>query len=230
MKTAIRKAIALILSKDAELLNVLATTARMSLSSSWVALLIGVPLGILLGSCKFRGKGVLSVINRTLMAMPPVVCGLIFYILFSGVGPLRAFHLMYTVRLMILAQIALITPIVAGNMESFVTGISGPVLESARGLGLSKGKTFGLLLNECVYQMFFAFLLAFSRAIAEVGAVSMVGGAIAWKTNVMTTSIMEYTNKGDMPRAMGLGLILMTVALIVNILTHMVEKKVNREK
>ncbi|MBQ9912308.1 MAG: ABC transporter permease [Firmicutes bacterium] len=230
MKTAIRKAIALILSKDAELLNVLATTARMSLSSSLVALLIGVPLGILLGSCKFRGKGVLSVINRTLMAMPPVVCGLIFYILFSGVGPLRAFHLMYTVRLMILAQIALITPIVAGNMESFVTGISGPVLESARGLGLSRGKTFGLLLNECVYQMFFAFLLAFSRAIAEVGAVSMVGGAIAWKTNVMTTSIMEYTNKGDMPRAMGLGLILMTVALIVNILTHMVEKKVNREK
>ena len=230
MKTAIRKAIALILSKDSELLNVLGTTARMSLSSSLVALLIGVPLGILLGSCKFRGKGVLSVINRTLMAMPPVVCGLIFYILFSGVGPLRAFHLMYTVRLMILAQIALITPIVAGNMESFVTGISGPVLESARGLGLSRGKTFGLLLNECVYQMFFAFLLAFSRAIAEVGAVSMVGGAIAWKTNVMTTSIMEYTNKGDMPRAMGLGLILMTVALIVNILTHMVVKKVNREK
>ena len=230
MKTAIRKAIALILSKDAELLNVLATTARMSLSSSLVALLIGVPLGILLGSCKFRGRGVLSVINRTLMAMPPVVCGLIFYILFSGVGPMRAFQLMYTVRLMILAQIALITPIVAGNMESFVSGISGPVLESARGLGLSKRKTFGLLLNECVYQMFFAFLLAFSRAIAEVGAVSMVGGAIAWKTNVMTTSIMEYTNKGDMPRAMGLGLILMTIALIVNILTHMVEKKVNREK
>ena len=230
MKTAIRKAIALILSKDAELLNVLATTARMSLSSSLVALLIGVPLGILLGSCKFRGRGVLSVINRTLMAMPPVVCGLIFYILFSGVGPMRAFQLMYTVRLMILAQIALITPIVAGNMESFVSGISVPVMESARGLGLSKRKTFGLLLNECVYQMFFAFLLAFSRAIAEVGAVSMVGGAIAWKTNVMTTSIMEYTNKGDMPRAMGLGLILMTIALIVNILTHMVEKKVNREK
>ena len=143
---------------------------------------------------------------------------------------MRTFQLMYTVRLMILAQIALITPIVAGNMESFVSGISVPVMESARGLGLSKRKTFGLLLNECVYQMFFAFLLAFSRAIAEVGAVSMVGGAIAWKTNVMTTSIMEYTNKGDMPRAMGLGLILMTIALIVNILTHMVEKKVNREK
>ena len=81
-------------------------------------------------------------------------------------------------------------------------------------------------MNECVFQIFFAFLLAFSRAIAEVGAVSMVGGAIAWKTNVMTTSIMEYTNKGDMPRAMGLGIILMTIALIVNIVTHAVEKKV----
>ena len=230
MKTAIRKAIALILSKDAELLNVLATTARMSLSSSLVALLIGVPLGILLGTGKFRGKNVLSVINRTLMAMPPVVCGLIFYILFSGVGPFRSLHLMYSVRLMVLAQIALITPIVAGNMESFSTSVSPSVKENAKGLGLGRMQTFGLLLNECVYQIFFSFLLAFSRAIAEVGAVSMVGGAIAWKTNVMTTSIMEYTNKGDMPRAMGLGIILMVIALIVNIITHAVEKKVTREK
>lgn len=230
MRTAIRKAIALILSKDAELLNVLGTTARMSLSSSLVALLIGVPLGILLGTGKFRGKNVLSVINRTLMAMPPVVCGLIFYILFSGVGPFRSLHLMYSVRLMVLAQIALITPIVAGNMESFSTSVSPSVKENAKGLGLGRMQTFGLLLNECVYQIFFSFLLAFSRAIAEVGAVSMVGGAIAWKTNVMTTSIMEYTNKGDMPRAMGLGVILMVIALIVNIITHAVEKKVTREK
>ena len=230
MKTAVRKAISLILSKDAELLNVLGTTARMSLSSSLVALLLGVPLGILLGTSRFRGKNVISVINRTFMAMPPVVCGLLFYILFSGVGPLRAFHLMYSVRLMILAQIVLITPIVAGNMESFSASIAGPVMETAKGLGLKKGKTFMLLMNECVFQIFFAFLLAFSRAIAEVGAVSMVGGAIAWKTNVMTTSIMEYTNKGDMPRAMGLGIILMTIALIVNVVTHAVEKKVASEK
>ena len=230
MKTAFRKAIELLLSKDAELLNVLGTTARMSLSSSLVALLIGVPLGILLGSVKFKGRSVLSVINRTLMAMPPVVCGLIFYILFSGVGPLRSFHLMYSVRLMVLAQIALITPIVAGNMESFSASVSVPVIETAKGLGLGRFKTFTLLLGECSYQIFFSFLLAFSRAIAEVGAVSMVGGAIAWKTNVMTTSIMEYTNKGDMPRAMGLGLILMFIALVVNILTRLVERKVAREK
>ena len=230
MKTAVRKAIALILSRDAELLNVLGTTARMSLSSSLVALLIGVPLGIFLGTSRFRGKGVFSVINRTMMAMPPVVCGLIFYILFSGVGPFRAFQLMYSVKLMILAQIALITPIVAGNMESFSASVSVPVKETAKGLGLGKFRTFMLLMNECVYQIFFAFLLAFSRAIAEVGAVSMVGGAIAWKTNVMTTSIMEYTNKGDMPRAMGLGMILMAIALLVNIVTHAVERKVTREK
>ena len=230
MKTAFRKAMELLLSKDAELLNVLGTTARMSLSSSLVALLIGVPLGILLGSVKFKGRSVLSVINRTLMAMPPVVCGLIFYILFSGVGPLRSFHLMYSVRLKVLAQIALITPIVAGNMESFSASVSVPVIETAKGLGLGRFKTFTLLLGECSYQIFFSFLLAFSRAIAEVGAVSMVGGAIAWKTNVMTTSIMEYTNKGDMPRAMGLGLILMFIALVVNILTRLVERKVAREK
>jgi len=228
MKTAILRAIELIAGRDAELLNVLGTTARMSLSSSIIALLIGVPIGILYGAGRFRGRTIFSVVNRTLMAMPPVVCGLIFYILFSGVGPFRAFHLMYSVRLMVLAQIALITPIVAGNMESFVGSIAKPVLESARGLGLRRSRTFFLLLNECVYQIFFSFLLAFSRAIAEVGAVSMVGGAIAWKTNVMTTSIMEYTNKGDLPRAMGLGVILMAIALLVNILTHAVEKRVTR--
>jgi len=230
MKTAFIKAISLIVSHDAELINVLGTTARMSFSSSVLALIIGVPLGILLGTGRFRGRSALYVLNRTLMAMPPVVCGLIFYILFSGVGPFRSFHLMYSVRLMVLAQIALITPIIAGSMESFVSSISTPVLESSKGLGLSKTKTFFLLVNECSYQVVFAFLLGFSRSIAEVGAVSMVGGAIAWKTNVMTTSIMEYTNKGDMPRAMGLGLILMCLALIINILAHIIEKKVNNEK
>ena len=230
MKTAIAKAIALIVNNDPELLNVLATTAKMSLSSSVIALLIGVPLGVLYGAGRFKGRAALIVVNRTLMGMPPVVCGLVFYILFSGVGPFRHLHLMYSVKLMILAQIALIMPIVAGNIETFVSSVSDTVLENAKGLGLSKFKSYLLLMNECVYQIFFAFLLAFSRAIAEVGAVSMVGGAIAWKTNVMTTSIMEYTNKGDLPRSMGLGLILMVLALIVNIITSIVQRKISNEK
>lgn len=230
MGTAFEYAIALLFGADPELINVLGTTARMSIASSVFSLLLGVPVGIALGSVRFRGRTVLFVINRTLMAMPPVVCGLIFYVLFSGVGPFRSLKLMYSVRLMILAQIALITPIIAGTVESYASGISPSVLETARGLNLGGFRTFLLLVNECSYQILFAFLLGFSRSIAEVGAVSMVGGAIAWKTNVMTTSIMEYTNKGDLPRAMGLGVILMLLALAVNIVAHLVERKLKHEK
>ena len=122
MGTALQKAISLILSSDAELLNILKVTAQMSLKSSLLALLLGVPLGICLGNSKFPGRGLLIILNRTLMGMPPVVCGLLFYILFSGVGPLRHMKLLFTVKIMILAQVALITPIVVGAMETYVAG------------------------------------------------------------------------------------------------------------
>ena len=98
MHSAVEKAIQLILSADAELCDILSVTARMSLASSLIALLIGVPLGIWLGSCRFRGRGLLLVLNRTLMGLPPVVCGLLFYMLFSGVGPFRQYKLLFTVK------------------------------------------------------------------------------------------------------------------------------------
>ena len=122
MGSALRKAIALILSADAELLNILNVTARMSLQSTLIALLLGVPLGIWLGACKVPGRSTLVVVNRTLMGMPPVVCGLLFYMLFSGVGPLRHWKLLFTVEIMIMAQVVLITPIVVSNMETYVAG------------------------------------------------------------------------------------------------------------
>ena len=228
MKTAIIEAINLILSGNEELLNILATTAKMSLSSSIISLLIGVPYGIFLGSARFRGKGILVVINRTLMGMPPVVCGLIFYMLFSGVGPFRHLQLMFTVELMVIAQVVLITPLVAGNIESHLEKISGPVQEVARGLKFGHFKTFRLILNESLYQIIFAYLLAFARAIAEVGAISMVGGAIAWKTNVMTTAIMMYTNRGDFTLGVALGLILITVSLIVNVIISILQRRLSK--
>lgn len=228
MQTALEKAVNLILTGNAELLDILLVTARMSLSASLASLLLGVPLGIWLGSARFPGKNALVVVNRTLMGMPPVVCGLIFYLLFSGVGPFREAKLLFTVKIMILAQVVLITPIVAGNMESYVDAVSPSVRETAVGLGFGRWKAFLLLCNECVYQIFSVFLLAFARSIAEVGAVSMVGGAIAWKTNVMTTAIMEYTNKGNFSMGIALGLILMLLSLLVNILLSAVQRRVSR--
>jgi len=228
LQSALSKAIALILSADAELCNILSVTAKMSVSSSIIALLIGVPIGIWLGSCRFRGQSILLIINRTLMGMPPVVCGLMFYMLFSGVGPFGKYKLLFSVKIMIMAQVVLITPIVIGNMETYVAGIAQTVRETAKGLGLSPFKTYLLLGNECIYQVFSTYLLAFARSIAEVGAVSMVGGAIAWKTNVMTTAIMQYTNRGNFSLGIALGIILLTISLIVNIIISVMQRRMSR--
>ena len=227
METALKKALELILSGDAELLNILTVTAQMSLRSSVLALLLGVPLGIWLGACKFPGRQIFVVLNRTLMGMPPVVCGLLFYMLFSGVGPFRHLKLLFTVEIMVMAQVVLITPIVIGNMETYVSGLAPAIRETARGLGLSGLKTFGLLCNECTYQIISVYLLAFARSIAEVGAVSMVGGAIAWKTNVMTTAIMQYTNRGSFSLGIALGIILLAISLVVNILISWLQRRLS---
>ena len=132
MQTAFEKALQLILTGDAELCNILMVTAKMSLTSSIVALLLGLPIGIWLGTCRFRGRNAIIVLNRTLMGMPPVVCGLLFYMLFSGVGPFRGLHLLFTVTIMIMAQITLITPLVIGNIETYVAGISTEIKENAK--------------------------------------------------------------------------------------------------
>ena len=228
MQSAVAKAIELILSGNAELMNILSVTAKMSLQSSVIALLLGLPIGIWLGACRFPGRNVLLIANRTLMGMPPVVCGLVFYMLFSGVGPFRHMKLLFSVEIMVMAQIVLITPIVVGNMETYVSGVAPAVRETAKGLGLGGWKTFLLLCNECVYPIISAYLMAFSRSIAEVGAVSMVGGAIAWKTNVMTTAIMQHTNRGNFTLGVALGIILLSLSLVVNIVISLLQRRLSR--
>ena len=228
MQTAIAKAIALILSRDAELLDILGVTAEMSLQSSVIALLLGVPIGILLGACHFPGRNVLLVTNRTLQGMPPVVCGLLFYMLFSGVGPFRHLKLLFTVKIMIIAQVVLITPIVISAMETYVAQIAPAVRDTAKGLGFGGWKTFVHLCNEGVYPIISAYLLAFARSIAEVGAVSMVGGAISRMTNVMTTAIMQYTNRGNFSLGIALGMILLVLSLIVNIVISLLQRRLSR--
>ena len=228
MQSAVAKAIELILSGNAELMNILSVTAKMSLQSSVIALLLGLPIGIWLGACRFPGRNVLLIANRTLRGMPPVGCGLVFYMLFSGVGPFRHMKLLFSGEIMVMAQIVLITPIVVGNMETYVSGVAPAVRETARGLGLGGFKTFLLLCNECVYPIISAYLLAFARSIAVVGAVSMVGGAIAWKTNVMTTAIMQHTNRGNFTLGVALGIILLTVSLLVNIVISVLQRRLSR--
>lgn len=223
METALHKAIELLFSGSALLEDIVWVTVRMSLASSLTALLIGVPFGVLFGSGSFPGKRILVVLNRTLMGLPPVVCGLLCYLMFCGVGPLRHLELLYTVTGMVIAQVILITPIVIGMMEPFVSSIYPDIRETSRGLGLSPLKTLGLLINESRYQIISTYLMALSRALAEVGAVSMVGGAIAYKTNVMTTAIMNFTNMGNFTTALALGIILLAGSLVINVAVSLMQ-------
>lgn len=217
MKTAFWEAVALLLSGDHQLATIVVTTLQMVLTSSLLALCFGAPLGVLLGNWEGKAKGVLVTINRTLMGLPPVVVGLVCYMLFSGVGPLRHLRLLYTVQGMAIAQIILLTPLIIGSMEAHVSAVAPDIRETAQGLGLGRRKVLFLLLNESQYQLVSAYLLGLGRAFAEVGAVSMVGGAIAYKTNVMTTAIMNYTNMGAFTTALALGIILLGISLVLNV-------------
>ena len=205
---------------DSTLVEILTVTLKMSISSSLISLLIGVPIGIMYGYSDTKLTKSILVINRTLMGMPPVVCGLICFLLFCGVGPLRHLRLLYTVMGMVIAQVILITPIVIGTIEPFVKNIYADIYETTEGLKVSRLKRMFLLINESKYQIISVYLIAFSRAIAEVGAVSMVGGAILFKTNVMTTAIMNYTNMGDFNMAMALGIVLLMMSFVINIIVN----------
>ena len=217
------EALNLILNLNKELVDILIVTFKMSISSSIISLIIGVPIGIIYGYKNYKINKILIILNRTLMGMPPVVCGLLCYLLFSGVGPLRHLRLLYTIPGMVIAQVLLITPIVIGTMEPFIKKLYPEMRETLEGIKIRESKKVLLLMNESKYEIVSVYLIAFSRAIAEVGAVSMVGGAIVFKTNVMTTAIMNYTNMGNFNMALALGIILLFISLVVNIIATIMQ-------
>lgn len=224
MDSAFSRALNLLLAGDPLLTSIVTVTLQMTFFSSCTALLLGAPYGVFLALARFPGRRWLVILNRTLMGLPPVVCGLVCYLLFSGTGPLRGLKLLFTVAGMVTAQVLLITPIIAGSMETAMRPLTDGIRESAHGLGLSRGKTFLLTLNEGKYALVSSYLLGFGRAMAEVGAVSMVGGAIAYKTNVMTTAIMMYTNMGNFSYALALGILLLLFSLFVNVVAHLLQR------
>ena len=178
---------------------------------------------MLIANNRFKGKTVVRIILRTLMGLPPVVVGIIIYVLFSNTGPFRNLHLIYSVPLMIIAQVVLITPICAGMTESSVTSTVELCKPTLKGLGFSPIKRFLLTLYECKYQLVSVYLFAFARAISEVGAVQIVGGNILYKTRVMTTAIALNYNTGDFAYAVALGIILLAIALAMNLVAGILQ-------
>ena len=223
MHSVFEKAGQLITGKDALIGGILKTTMHMAFISSAVAFLLGAVLGLLISYNRFPGKTPVKIVLRTLMGLPPVVVGIVLYILFSNTGPFRALHLIYSVPLMIIAQIVLITPIAAGMTESSVSAVVERCKPTIKGLRLPAVKRFSLTLYECKYQLLSVYLFSFARAISEVGAVQIVGGNILYKTRVMTTAIALNYNTGDFSYAVALGIILLAIALAVNLVAGILQ-------
>ncbi|MDH3264311.1 MAG: ABC transporter permease [Paracoccaceae bacterium] len=213
---AIGLALALIASGDADLLEIVALSLRVSLTATALACLIGIPVGALLAIASFPGRGAAIVLVNALMGLPPVVVGLIVYLHLSRSGPLGFLGLLYTPTAMIIAQTILIAPIVAALARQTLEDLHGEYADQFRSLCLSRAQTVRALIWDGRYALLTAGLAGFGRAVAEVGAVIIVGGNIDHLTRVMTTAIALETSKGNLGLALALGIVLMALALGVN--------------
>jgi tungstate transport system permease protein len=220
MGEALSVAIALVLSGDPDLIEIVALSLRVSLSATLAACVIGFPIGAFVAVRRFPGRGALLVLMNALMGLPPVVVGLIVYLHLSRAGPLGFLGLLYTPAAMIIAQTLLIAPIVAALSRQVIEDMHSEYADQFRSLCLTSLQTVQALLWDARYALSTVALAGFGRAVAEVGAVMIVGGNIDHLTRVMTTAIALETSKGDLPLALGLGIVLMVLALGVNAMVH----------
>ena len=213
---AFRLAFALVLSGDKDLVEIIGLSLRVSLSAVAVSCLVGLPVGAAVAIARFPGRGAVLVLMNALMGLPPVVVGLLVYLMLSNAGPLGWLQLLYTPAAMIIAQAILVTPIVAALSREVLEQLHDEYDEQFRSLCLPAHVAIGALLWDARYSLLTVGLAGFGRAVAEVGAVIIVGGNIAHLTRMMTTAIALETSKGDLALALALGVVLITIALGVN--------------
>ena len=209
-------ALGLISSLDVDLAEIVGLSMRVSLSAVLIALTLGLPLGAALGMGRFRGRQSLIVFSNALMGLPPVVVGLLVYLVLSRSGPLGVLGLLYTPTAMIIAQTVLITPIVVALTREVIEQLNREYGEYLASLAVRPAGRVRTLLWDARYSLLTVGLAGFGRAVAEVGAVIVVGGNIDHLTRVMTTAIALETSKGDLALALALGIVLMILALGIN--------------
>ena len=210
----------LVAGADARLAGIVGLSLSVSLSATLIACVAGMPIGALLAVGRFPGRRALIVLFNGLMGLPPVVVGLLVYLLLSRAGPLGQFGLLFSPGAMIIAQAILVTPIVAALTRQVVADAWSEYREQLRSLGASRPRAAATLLWDGRFSLSTAALAGFGRAIAEVGAVMIVGGNIDGVTRVMTTTIALETSKGDLPLALALGCILIAVVLSINAVAY----------
>ena len=213
---AMQAAIRLMVTFDPQFLQIVGLSLRVTLTAVLVAAIIGLPLGAWLALSRFPGRTALIVVINGLMGLPPVVAGLVVFLVLSRSGPLGPLGLLFTPTAMIIAQTILVLPIVIALTRGTLEELWQEYREHLTSLGLTGWRAVPTLLWDGRFALATGLLAGFGRASAEVGAVLIVGGNIANYTRTMTTTIALETSKGDLPLALGLGLVLMALTLAIN--------------
>jgi len=208
----------LLLALDSHLLAIVALSLWVSIAAALCASVVGLPIGAMIAVRRFPGRQFIVVVLNALMGLPPVVAGLVVYLLLSRAGPLGGYGILFTPAAMIIAQTVLVLPIIAALTRQSIEDAWRDYEEQLKSLGVTPSRAALTLLWDCRFSLLTAVLAGFGRAIAEVGAVMMVGGNIDGVTRVMTTTIALETSKGDLPLALGLGAILLLLVLALNAL------------
>lgn len=225
---ALREAFGLILGGDQALVDIVLLSLGVSLSAVAIAALIALPLGAGIAVSRFPGRQSLIVVLNALMGLPPVVVGLLVYLLLSRAGPLGPLGLLFTPAAMIVAQTVLVLPIIAALSRQAVEDAWREYAEQLKSLGAGPVQSALTLLWDARFSLVTIVLAGFGRAAAEVGAVMIVGGNIDGVTRVMTTAIALETSKGDLPLALGLGIILIVIVLALNAAAYLVKETAQR--
>ncbi len=214
--SAAGSALSMILRFDKDLVEIVLLSLQVSLSAVAIASVVALPLGALIALQRFPGRRGVVILLNALMGLPPVVVGLTVYLLLSRAGPLGPMGLLFTPTAMVIAQSIIVLPIVAALARQTIADLHEEYDEYLRSLGCTPMQSVATLLWDGRFRLLTAVMAGFGRAIAEVGAVIIVGGNIQHSTRVMTTTIALETSKGNLALALGLGLILVTLALSVN--------------
>lgn len=218
----------LIVSMDPTLLGIVTLSLQVSLTAVVIASIIALPLGAALAMWSFPGRGIVIVVLNAFMGLPPVVAGLMVYLMLSRAGPLGELGLLFTPTAMVIAQIVLILPIVAALSRQVIEEVWGEYREQLQSLGVSRLRAIPTLLWDARFSLITVVLAGFGRASAEVGAVLIVGGNIDGVTRVMTTAIALETNRGNLPLALGLGIVLLLLVASVNAVAYIIGETAKR--
>lgn len=213
---------------DSELVAIVVLSLQVSLSAVVIATVVGLPIGAMIAVGRFPGRQAVIALLNGLMGLPPVVVGLLIYLLLSRAGPLGTLGMLFTPAAMVVAQSVLIAPIMAALSRQVIEDAWREYEEQLRSLGASLFSSALTLLWDTRFSLVTVVLAGFGRAAAEVGAVMIVGGNIDGVTRVMTTTIALETSKGDLPLALGLGIILIGLILAVNAAAHLVKETAQR--